>query len=58
MTLRYLLDAHVERALALGVPGLRIADPGCVAKTFPDFFARFAALTRAEAGGKASDATD
>ena len=27
-----------------GVP-LRINDPGCVAKTFPDYFARFAALT-------------
>jgi 3-phosphoshikimate 1-carboxyvinyltransferase len=28
----------------LKVPGVRIADPGCVAKTFPDFFERFALL--------------
>lgn len=30
----------------LRVPGVRIAEPGCVAKTFPDFFERFAQLTR------------
>jgi 3-phosphoshikimate 1-carboxyvinyltransferase len=30
---------------ALRVPGVRILDPGCVAKTFPDFFERFAKLT-------------
>jgi 3-phosphoshikimate 1-carboxyvinyltransferase len=30
--------------LGLRVPGIRIADPGCVAKTFPDYFERFAAL--------------
>jgi 3-phosphoshikimate 1-carboxyvinyltransferase len=30
--------------LGLRVPGIRIADPGCVSKTFPDFFDRFAAL--------------
>jgi len=30
--------------IGLRVPGIRIADPGCVAKTFPDFFARFAAM--------------
>jgi 3-phosphoshikimate 1-carboxyvinyltransferase len=29
--------------LGLRVPGVRIADPGCVAKTFPDFFDRLAA---------------
>jgi 3-phosphoshikimate 1-carboxyvinyltransferase len=29
----------------LRLPGLRLANPGCVAKTFPDFFDRFAALT-------------
>ncbi|HVC34476.1 MAG TPA: 3-phosphoshikimate 1-carboxyvinyltransferase [Chloroflexota bacterium] len=29
----------------LRVPGLRIANPRCVAKTFPDFFERFARLT-------------
>jgi 3-phosphoshikimate 1-carboxyvinyltransferase len=33
--------------LALRVPGVRIADPGCVSKTFPDFFARLAAATAA-----------
>jgi len=31
---------------ALGTP-LRINDPNCVAKTFPDYFVRFAALTQA-----------
>lgn len=31
--------------IGLRVPGIAIADPGCVAKTFPDFFQRFAALT-------------
>jgi 3-phosphoshikimate 1-carboxyvinyltransferase len=30
--------------VGLRVPGIRIADPGCVAKTFPDFFARFGRL--------------
>jgi len=30
--------------VGLRVPGIRIADPGCVAKTFPDYFARFAAM--------------
>lgn len=29
--------------LGLVVPGMRIRDPGCVAKTFPDFFAKLAA---------------
>ncbi len=29
----------------LRVPGLTILEPGCAAKTFPDFFERFAALT-------------
>ena len=29
----------------LRVPGLTILEPGCTAKTFPDFFERFAALT-------------
>jgi 3-phosphoshikimate 1-carboxyvinyltransferase len=36
--------------LGLRAPGVRIADPGCVAKTFPDFFERLAA---AVAGGVA-----
>ena len=31
---------------ALGTP-LRINDPGCVAKTFPDYFERFASVTQA-----------
>ncbi len=31
--------------LGLRVPGLRLADPGCVAKTFPDYFARLRAAT-------------
>jgi 3-phosphoshikimate 1-carboxyvinyltransferase len=31
---------------AFGTP-LRINDPGCVAKTFPDYFSRFAAVTKA-----------
>lgn len=31
---------------ACGVP-VRINDPGCVAKTFPEYFARFAEVTRA-----------
>ena len=31
---------------ACGGVGVRINDPGCVAKTFPDYFARLAALTR------------
>ncbi|MEV0720350.1 3-phosphoshikimate 1-carboxyvinyltransferase, partial [Asanoa sp. NPDC050611] len=30
--------------LGLRVPGIEIADPGCVAKTYPDFFADLAAL--------------
>jgi 3-phosphoshikimate 1-carboxyvinyltransferase len=32
---------------ALRAPDVRILDPGCVAKTFPDFFARLADVTRA-----------
>ncbi len=35
--------------VGLRVPGVRIADPGCVAKTFPDFFARLEALRRVTA---------
>jgi len=30
--------------LGLAVPGLRVRDPGCVRKTFPNFFAKLAAL--------------
>ena len=41
-------DDH-RMAMALAVTGLRtrgiaIADPGCTAKTFPDYFTRFAQL--------------
>ena len=32
--------------VALGDVPVRINDPGCVAKTFPDYFQRFAAITR------------
>ncbi len=32
--------------IGLRVPGVRIENPDCVAKTFPDFFERFEALTR------------
>lgn len=32
---------------AFGAEGMRIDDPGCVAKTFPDYFERFATVTQA-----------
>ncbi len=32
---------------AFGTQGMRINDPGCVAKTFPDYFAAFAGVTQA-----------
>lgn len=32
---------------AFGAEGMRINDPGCVAKTFPDYFAAFAGVTQA-----------
>lgn len=45
------LDAHHDHRMAMGlavmglrIPGLRIAGAEAVNKTFPDFFARFAAL--------------
>jgi 3-phosphoshikimate 1-carboxyvinyltransferase len=34
---------------AFGAAGVRINDPGCVMKTFPDYFAEFAQVTRANA---------
>lgn len=37
--------------IGLGAPGIEIVDPGCVAKTFPDFFDRLEAL-RLTAGAK------
>ncbi|MBX3027466.1 3-phosphoshikimate 1-carboxyvinyltransferase [bacterium] len=42
-------DHRIAMAFALvglKVPGVTIADPGCVAKTFPDFFARLEGLRR------------
>lgn len=32
---------------AFGAAGIRINDPGCVAKTFPDYFGRYATVTQA-----------
>jgi 3-phosphoshikimate 1-carboxyvinyltransferase len=32
---------------AFGTQGMRINDPGCVAKTFPEYFSAFAAVTQA-----------
>ena len=40
---RYLL---VMLGAALGGVAVRINDPGCVAKTFPDYFRVFAGITR------------
>ena len=31
---------------AFGAQGIRINDPGCVAKTFPDYFAAFKEVTQ------------
>jgi 3-phosphoshikimate 1-carboxyvinyltransferase len=31
--------------LGLRAPGIEIADPGCVSKTYPDFFSALAALS-------------
>jgi 3-phosphoshikimate 1-carboxyvinyltransferase len=39
--------------LGLRAPGVRIADPGCVAKTFPDFFTRLAEAVGRGAEGPA-----
>lgn len=46
------IDAHHDHRMAMGfavaglkIPGLRIGGAECVAKTFPDFFERFAGLT-------------
>ena len=36
---------------ALGGASVRINDPGCVRKTFPDYFATFARIARAREGG-------
>ena len=34
----------------LNVPGLRIKDPGCVSKTFPDFWERWQQLLGEHSG--------
>jgi len=42
-------DHRIAMSLALiglKVPGIVVRDPGCVAKTFPDFFARLEELRR------------
>ena len=38
--------------VGLRVPGIRIADPGCVAKTFPDFFERLATAVAGAGRGR------
>jgi 3-phosphoshikimate 1-carboxyvinyltransferase len=41
-------DHRMAMSLALvglRVPGVRVADPGCVGKTFPDYWNRLAAIT-------------
>ncbi len=42
--------------VGLRAPGIRIADPACVAKTFPDYFARLFALVRGGGAGSARPA--
>ncbi|MGZ8900980.1 MAG: 3-phosphoshikimate 1-carboxyvinyltransferase, partial [Limisphaerales bacterium] len=42
--------------LALKVPGIRIENPSCVKKTFPNFFQKLAALPPAGLGVKITDA--
>ena len=42
--------------LGLVAEGIAIADPGCVAKTFPDFFDRLAAAMGVPSGGAAATA--
>ncbi|MCA9859384.1 MAG: 3-phosphoshikimate 1-carboxyvinyltransferase, partial [Thermomicrobiales bacterium] len=45
------IDTYDDHRMAMGfgvatlrAPGIRILDPGCTAKTFPDFFDRLSAL--------------
>ena len=47
------VDPHDDHRLAMSmalaglrIPGVKIQNPGCVAKTYPNFFRDFAALTR------------
>jgi 3-phosphoshikimate 1-carboxyvinyltransferase len=42
--------------LGLRVPGMRIRDPGCVNKTFPNFFAKLAAAAPEGLGATVLDA--
>ncbi|MCL5098735.1 MAG: hypothetical protein M1608_14635, partial [Candidatus Omnitrophica bacterium] len=42
--------------VGLRVPGIRIRNPGCVSKTFPDFFAKLAAKPPAGLGATILDA--
>ena len=49
-TIRTYDDHRMAMAFALAglrVPGVRIADPACVRKSFPDYFARLFPLLRA-----------
>jgi 3-phosphoshikimate 1-carboxyvinyltransferase len=53
-SLRVSIDTYDDHRMAMcfslaafGGAGVRIADPGCVAKTFPDYFERFARVARA-----------
>ena len=39
--------------LGLRAPGIEIADPGCVAKTFPGFWEAFEAMRDSGAGAAA-----
>jgi 3-phosphoshikimate 1-carboxyvinyltransferase len=41
----------------LRVPGIRIADPGCVAKTFPDYFTRFEQMRMGDGNRQAAKGT-
>ncbi len=47
-------DHRMAMSLALAglvVPGVRILDPGCVGKTFPDYWRRLATLARLDTAG-------
>jgi 3-phosphoshikimate 1-carboxyvinyltransferase len=41
--------------LGLAVPGIRVRDPGCVAKTFPNFFDKLSAAPPAGLGAAIVD---
>ena len=42
--------------LGLKVPGMRLRDPACVKKTFPNFFQKLAAASPAGLGAEIRDA--